>query len=64
MENMTAKVSCFARAYHHKNNRKHIFDDTVAEKLLGKDYEESPSVLARSAYCESRLARERKNDTD
>ena len=94
MENMTAKVSCFARAYHHKNNRKHIFDDTVAEKLLGKDYEEiaqnmsdgvnfffpgfegtkeeglrlivdkqlSPSVLARSAYCESRLARERKND--
>lgn len=40
MENMTAKVSCFARAYHHKNNRKHIFDDTMTEKLLGKDYEE------------------------
>ena len=93
MENMTAKVSCFARAYHHKNNRKHIFDDTMAEKLLGGDYEEiaqnmsdginfffpgfegtkeeglrlivdkqlAPSVLARSAYCERKLAEERKN---
>lgn len=40
MDNMTAKVSCFARAYHHKNNKEHIFDDNMAEKLLGKDYEE------------------------
>lgn len=93
MDNMTAKVSCFARAYHHKNNRKHIFDDNMAEKLLGKDYDEiaqnmsngvnfffpdfegtkeeglrlivdkqlSPSVLARSAYCESKLAEEKKS---
>ena len=93
MDNMTAKVSCFARAYHHKNSRKHIFDDNMAEKLLGKDYEEiaqnmsdgvnfffpgfegtkeeglklivdkqlSPSVLARSAYCERKLGEERKN---
>ena len=91
MDNMTAKVSCFARAYHHKNNKEHIFDDNMAEKLLGKDYEEiaqnmsdgvnfffpgfegakeeglrlsvdkqlSPSVLASSAYCESKLADEK-----
>lgn len=91
MDNMTAKVSCFARAYHHKNNRNHIFDDNMAEKLLGKDYERiaqnmwdgmsfffpgfegtqeeglrlivdkqlSPSVLARSAYCEGILNKEK-----
>lgn len=40
MDNMTAKVSCFARAYHHKNNSVHIFDDVAAEAILGKDYEE------------------------
>lgn len=92
MENMTAKVSCFARAYHHKNNSKYIFDDNMAEVLLGKDYDEiaknmsdgvnfffpgfegtkeeglrmivdkqlSPSVLARSAYCEGEFAKMRK----
>ena len=90
MNNTTAKVSCFARAYHHKNNTKHIFDDNMAEELLGNDYDAiaqnmlagvdffipdfsgtkeeglrqivdkqlSPSVLARSAYCESQLANE------
>lgn len=93
MDHMTAKVSCFARAYHHKNNQIHIFDDDMAEKLLGRDYDEiarnmsdgvnfflpgfegtkeeglrrivdqqlSPSVLARSAYCESGLAEEKAN---
>lgn len=39
MDNMTAKVSCFARAYHNKNNETHIFADNVAELLLGEDYE-------------------------
>lgn len=38
MDNMTAKVSCFARAYHCKNNSAHIFEDTAAEALLGVDY--------------------------
>lgn len=38
MDNMTAKVSCFARTYHHKNNSTHIFDDNMAEVLLGDDY--------------------------
>ena len=40
MDHMTAKVSCFARAYHHKNNETHIFDDSIAEMLLGEDYEQ------------------------
>ena len=39
MDNLTAKVSCFARAYHYKNNQVHIFADDVAEKLLGDDYD-------------------------
>lgn len=39
MDNITAKVSCFARAYHYKNNQVHIFADDVAEKLLGDDYD-------------------------
>lgn len=34
MENMTAKVSCIARAYHYKNNCIRIFSDDIAEKLL------------------------------
>ena len=38
MDNMTAKVSCFTRAYHYKNNSIHIFTDDIAEKLLGEDY--------------------------
>lgn len=39
MDNMTAKVSCFARAYHYYNNNSiHIFTDDIAEKLLGEDY--------------------------
>lgn len=38
MDNITAKVSCFARAYHYQNNHIHIFGDNIAGKLLGKDY--------------------------
>ena len=38
MDNMTAKVSCFARAYHYNNNSILIFTDDIAEKLLGEDY--------------------------
>lgn len=91
MDNMTAKVSCFARTYHHKNNETRIFDDCLAARLLGNDYEKiaenmtngisfffpdftgtkeeglrlivdkqlAPSVLGRSAYCESKLARQK-----
>ena len=38
MDNMTAKVSCFARAYHYNNKSIRIFTDDIAEKLLGEDY--------------------------
>lgn len=34
MENMTAKTSCFARAFHYKNNGFWVFKDEMAEKLL------------------------------
>lgn len=37
MDNITAKVSCFARAYHFENNKTHIFADGVAARLLGDD---------------------------
>ncbi|MBQ6256336.1 MAG: class I SAM-dependent methyltransferase [Clostridia bacterium] len=40
MENLTAKVSCFARAYHCKNSAVPIFADTAAEGLLGLDYDQ------------------------
>lgn len=39
MNNLTAKVSCFARAYHYKNNDEWIFKDDIAEIVLGdEDY--------------------------
>ena len=46
MDHMTAKVSCFARAYHHKNNQMHIFNDPMAEKLLGNEYEQIAEHMA------------------
>lgn len=39
MDNITAKVSCFARAYHSMNYKVKVFDDIEAVKLLGSDYE-------------------------
>ena len=38
MKNLTALVSCFARAYHTKQNTSWIFYDPAAPLLLGKDY--------------------------
>ena len=63
MKNMTAKVSCFARAYHYKNNENWIFkpdfNGTKKEALrVIVDQQLSPSVLARSAFCEWHLANE------
>lgn len=40
MKNSTAKISCFARGYHFKNNRIHIFADEFAEAMLGSEYEQ------------------------
>ena len=34
MDNMTALVSCFARAYHHKNSERPVFADSGAEQIL------------------------------
>ncbi len=34
MDNMTALVSCFARAYHCRNSEPPVFADTVAEQML------------------------------
>ena len=47
MDNMTAKVSCFARAYHYRNNAAHIFADPYAGALLGADYERIAQSMAR-----------------
>ena len=40
MDHMTAKVSCFARAYHWQNNPVPVFADSAAEQLLGEDYQQ------------------------
>lgn len=37
MDHITAKVSCFVRAYHYKNKDTWIFRDETAEKLLGEE---------------------------
>lgn len=34
MDNLTALVSAFARAYHYKNNHRHISADPLADKML------------------------------
>jgi len=34
MDNMTALVSAFARAYHYRNNDTWVFADPYAEKML------------------------------
>ena len=34
MDNMTALVSCFARAYHNKYSERPVFADSVAEQIL------------------------------
>lgn len=36
-KNMTALVSCFARAYHYKDNTCRIFCDSIAEKILREE---------------------------
>ena len=38
MDNMTALVSCFARAYHYRNSNLPVFADHVAEKMTKRDY--------------------------
>lgn len=45
MDNMTAKMSCFARAYHHNSAEPRVFDDPVAERILGDDYQKIAESL-------------------
>ena len=47
MKNITAKVSCFARAYHYKNNTMHVFADHAAGLLLGSEYDQIAQHLAQ-----------------
>ncbi|MBQ7455803.1 MAG: class I SAM-dependent methyltransferase [Clostridia bacterium] len=49
MEHLTAKLSCFARAYHFRTNTAHVFADAAAEKLLGEEYGQIARHLAQGA---------------
>ena len=40
MNNTTAKVSCYARAYHFEEKAAHIFANNMAKKILGVDYDQ------------------------
>ena len=37
MDNMTAMVSCFSRAYHYKNNSEWVFKDAIAGSILSEE---------------------------
>lgn len=45
MDNMTAKMSCFARAYHFNRPGIHVFEDPAAERLLGDEYRQIAGSL-------------------
>lgn len=49
MNNMTALVSCFARAYHRWANVVPVFDDTAAEALLGEDFRQIAQNMQQGA---------------
>lgn len=46
MEHTTAKMSCFARAYHSRHSPCPVFDDTAAEALLGADFAQIAQTLS------------------
>lgn len=47
MENLTVKISCFARAYHYKTNERPIFGDSAAAALLARDYDAIAAHIAQ-----------------
>ena len=51
MENMTAKVSCFARAYHNEINEVPIFVDTAADERFIRRLQRD--VIERARTVES-----------
>ena len=62
MDNTTAKVSCFARAYHYANVPVHIFADRAAQGLLGEDYDNIAQSMTQGIsflFPDFRAARKR-----
>ena len=49
MDNLTAKVSCLARAYHRRVNTVPVFDDTAAEAMLGENFEQIAQNIKNGA---------------
>lgn len=49
MNNMTALVSCFARACHRRANAVPVFDDAAAEALLGEDFRQIAQNMQKGA---------------
>lgn len=47
MDHLTAKVSCFARAYHYRNDPAHVFADGAAGPLLGEEYDRIAQSMTR-----------------
>ena len=50
MEHTTAKMSCFARAYHSRNDHRPVFDDTAAAALLGEDFAQIAQTLSAGVH--------------
>ena len=64
MDNATAKVSCFARAYHFENNNTHIFADSMAARLLGDDFNHiAESMMQGIVFSFQDLKELRKKDS-
>ena len=52
MDNMTALVSTFVRAYHYKSNHIHVFADPLAEKMLtDEEYAAISENMAHGISC-------------
>ena len=52
MDNLTALVSAFARAYHYKNNRRHISADPLADKMLtDEEYTAISQSMSQGISC-------------
>lgn len=45
MDSLTAKMSCFVRAYHYEHSDNPVFRDAYAKSMLGEDYELIQSSL-------------------
>ena len=47
MDNLTAKISCFARAYHTRSHSVRVFSDAAAERLLGGEYDQIAQSMSQ-----------------